>query len=243
MSEEGILVLNDIEKHIACDLIQKFVSGELPYKAWHPAIGGIYEISYEYHSDKHDKFISGIMLGCPYRLRYRDSRRIFFSAWRAKDVCSIFYDMVVMTHILANKETNIEEYYLPFKVDLNTNTYVFITGDIAVWLMHFGSVIRKEPVKVSHKSQYTLSVFDESETGVYGGLIERLKAENYDDVYVLQIWIRGEVLYFAIADGAITRSLNQRIFTEKEEKDLIRKSYKSMNEKYRLIDFSKPVHD
>ncbi|MDR1148563.1 MAG: hypothetical protein LBK66_08020 [Spirochaetaceae bacterium] len=243
MLKESILVLNNIEKQIACTFIQEFVNGEFPHKGWNPANGGIYEISYEYHSGRQDKFISGIMLGCPYKLRYRDKQRIFFSAWNAKDVCSLFYDMVMMTHLMAQKLITIDDHYLPFEVDLNTETYVFFTGEIAKWLVYFGAKVRKDEPKAVQESQYILRVFDEPDTGVYGGLIERLKAENYDDVYVVQIWIRGEICYFAIADGSILRPGNQRLFTGKEEADLIRKLNKFVNDRHNPLDLSKSVYN
>ncbi|MDR1147591.1 MAG: hypothetical protein LBK66_03055 [Spirochaetaceae bacterium] len=243
MSKESILILNGIEKHIAGNFIQEFVNGEFPQKGWHPGRGGIYEISYEYHSCKQDKFVSGIMLGCPYKLRYRDRQRIFFSGWNVKDVCSIFYDMVVMTYVMAKKEIDLDDYYLPFEVDLNTETYVFFTGEIAKWLVYAGTKLKTEVSRTVHESQYILHVFDEPGTGVYCGLIERLKAENYDDVYVLQIWIRGEVHYFAIADGSVLRPGSQRLFTGKEEADLIRRLNKFVNDRYNPIDLSKFVHD
>jgi hypothetical protein len=101
----------------------------------------------------------------------------------------------------------------------------------------------KEESKAVHESQYILRVFGASNTGAYGGLIERLKAENYDDVYVLQIWIRGEICYFAIADGSVLRPGSQRLFTGKEEADLIRRLNKFVNDRYNPIDLSKSVHD
>jgi hypothetical protein len=243
MSKESILVLNSIEKQVAHIFIQEFVNGKFPHKGWHPASGGIYEISYEYHSGRQDKFVSGIMLGCPYKLRYRDRQRIFFSAWNVKDVCSIFYDMVMMTYAMAKKEIYLDDYCLPFDVDLNTETYVFFTGEIAKWLVYAGTKLKPEKSRTVHESQYILRVFDEPDTGAYGGLIERLKAENYDDVYVLQIWIRGEVHYFAIADGSVLRPENQQIFTGKEEADLTRRLNKFVNDRYNPIDLSKFVHE
>jgi hypothetical protein len=242
MSKESILVLNGIEKQIAGIFIQEFVNGEFPHKGWNPANGG-YGISYEYHSGKQDKFVSGIMLGCPYKLRYRDSQRIFFSAWNVKDVCSLFYDMVMMTHVMAKKEIDLDDYYLPFEVDLNTETYVFFTGEIAEYLVYTGTKLRTELPNAVQESQYILHIFDEPDTGVYGGLIERLKAENYDDVYVLQIWIRGEICYFAIADGSLLRPGSQRLFTVKEESDLIRRLNKFVNNRHDPMDLSKSIHE
>jgi hypothetical protein len=243
MSKESILVLNDIEKQIAGTFIQEFVTGELPPRCSNPTSGGIYEISYEYHSGKQDKFVSGIMLGCPYKLRYRDRQRVFFSAWNVKDVCSVFYDMVMMTYVMAKNEIDLDDYYLPFEVDLNTETYVFFTGEIAKWLVYSGTKLKTDESRAVHESQYIVRVFDEPDTGAYGGLIERLKAENYDDVYVLQIWIRGEIHYFAIADGSMLRPENQRLFTGKEEADLIRRLNKFVNDRYNPIDLSKSIHE
>jgi hypothetical protein len=242
MLKESILVLNGIEKQIAHIFIQEFVNGEFPHKGWNPTYGGIYEINYEYHSGKQDKFVSGIMLGCPYKLRYRDRQHIFFSAWNVKDVCSLFYDMVMITYVMAKKEIDLGDYCLPFEVDLNTETYVFFTGEIAKWLVYAGTKLKTEVFMTIHESQYILHVFDQPGTGVYGDLIERLKAENYDDVYVLQVWIRGEICYFAIADGLVLRPKNQRLFTGKEESDLIRRLNKFVNDRRNPLDLSKSVH-
>jgi hypothetical protein len=243
MSKESILVLNSIEKQIAHIFIQEFVNGNILHKGWNPASGGIYEISYEYHSGKQDKFVSGVMLGCPYKLRYRDRQRIFFSAWNVKDVCSLFYDVVLMTNFMAKKEIYLDDYCLTFEVDLNTETYVFFTGEIAKWLVYSGTKLKTGESRAIHESQYILRVFNEPDTGAYGGLIERLKAENYDDVYVLQIWIRGEVNYFAIADGLVLRPKNQRLFTGKEESDLIRRLNKFVNDRHNPLDLSKSIHE
>jgi hypothetical protein len=242
MTSESILVLNDIEKKIAHDLIKKFAAGKLPPKGQNPASGGIYELSYEYHPGKQDKSVSGIMLSCPYKLIYRDKRRIFFSAWNVKDVCSLFYDMVMWAHFMSKKIINIDDYHRPFEVDLDTETYVFFTGEAAKWITLFGKKMRNKEPKAIHESQYVLRIFDRPKADVYDGLIERLKAENYTDVYVIQVWIRGEVLYFALADGAMLRSGKQRPFTHKEEADLVRKLNKFVNDRHDPVDFSKSTH-
>jgi hypothetical protein len=176
------------------------------------------------------------MLGCPYKLRYKDSNRIFFSAWNCKDVCSVFYDVVAIIHVFIGQEMNIPEVYMPFDVDLHTERYVFFAVDVADSFILITDHISKNEPRVSYNSQYILSVFDESKENVYSVLIQRLKAEGYSKVQILQVWIRGEILYYAIADGAVLRPEHQRTLTPKEEEDLIRKTYKSVNNKFHPVD-------
>jgi hypothetical protein len=56
----------------------------------------------------------------------------------------------------------------------------------------------------------------------------------------LQIWIRGEILYYVVADGAVLRSEYQRNLTPKEEADLIKKIYKAVNNRFRTVDLNQP---
>jgi hypothetical protein len=242
MRVESILILNGIEKQIAYDFIETLAAGELPPRGRNTtAARGLSEISYEYRIDKQDKIVSGIMADCAYKLRYRDRQRIFFSSWDVKDVCSIFYGMVMWANIMSERIVNMDDYYLPFEVDLNTETYVFFTGEAAKWIARFGEKMRNKEPWAIHESQYVLRIFDSPRSDVYDDLIERLKAE-YDEVYVIQVWIRGEVLYFALADGAMLRSEKQRFFTAKEEADLARKLEKFVNDRHDPVDLSKTTH-
>jgi hypothetical protein len=63
--------------------------------------------------------------------RYVNPNRIFFSAWDCKDVCSVFYDMIGIIHVLTKRDLHIYDLYLSFDVDLRTEAYVFLTGDTA----------------------------------------------------------------------------------------------------------------
>jgi hypothetical protein len=56
-----------------------------------------------------------------------------------------------------------------------------------------------------------------------------MRADGYSDIRILQTWIRGEILYYAVADGVALRPKDQRSLSPKEEQDLIRKIYKAMN--------------
>jgi hypothetical protein len=236
MFKEYIFVLNDIEKQIADDLIQKLSAGDMPPKGQNHEPLVIQQLSYEYYSSKQEKIVRGVMLGCPYRLRYRDRERIFFSAWDCLDACSIFYDAVAIIHVMAKAEMNTVELYRPFEVDLHTETYTFLTGETAGSFALIADHLCKEVHKLSYSSQYILSVFDDSEKSSYDALIQRLKTEGYSKIQILQVWIRGEILYYAITDGIVLRSSHQRILNAKEEEDLLRKIYKHVNDRFRSVD-------
>jgi hypothetical protein len=234
MQNESILVMNDIEKEIAEGLIRKINDGNIPAKG---QVTGI-NMGYECFFDKQEKIIHGFVSGCPYRLRYRDSNRVFFSAWHCKDVCAVFYDMVALIHSLSYADLRISELFRPFDVDLNTERYVFFSTDTAVSFAPIADRICGMPFKMLHGSQYVFSVFDDSDDCKYSELIQRYKAEGYSKVQILQIWIRGEVLCYALVDGAILRPERQRTLTAKEEADLARKMQKELNDKFRRIDLA-----
>ncbi|MDR3124019.1 MAG: hypothetical protein LBU16_09615 [Treponema sp.] len=230
MPKEIVFVLNVIEKQMAEELIQKMESGSLAVKKQTNNTNDIRsEISYEYRSAKQEKILSGAMLDCPYKLRYRDSNRIFFSAWGCKDVCSVFYDVIMVIHVMNRLDVRLNEVYEEFEVDLNVESYVFLAGPIAASFVDMSGFLDTAVQNISHNSQYILSTFQESNHGVYGALLEKLKAEGYSDIRILQAWIRGEILYYAVADGVILRPQYQRTLSPKEEEDLIRKIYKAMN--------------
>jgi hypothetical protein len=236
MHKEYIFVLNDLEKRIADELIQKLSAGDMPPKGRNDEALAIQQLSYEYYSGKQEKIVQGIMLGCPYKLRYRNSERIFFSAWDCKDVCSIFYDMVAIIHVMTKQNMHIVKLYRPFDVDLHTETYTFLTGNTAGAFVDIADHLCKEVYKISYNSQYILSVFDESDKCGYEALIQRLKTEDYSKIRILQVWIRGEILYYAIADGVVLRSSRQRVLSAREEEDLLRKIYKAVNDRFRPVD-------
>jgi hypothetical protein len=237
MSKESTFVLNDIEKQIADDLIQKLSAGEIPPQKQHKESLAIQQFSYEYYSGSQEKIIRGIMLGCAYKLRYRDSKRIFFSAWNCKDVCSVFYDMAAIICVMTKQDVNTVELYRPFDVDLHTETYVFLSGDTARAFTLIADHLCKEVHKLSYNSQYILSVFDETDECGYDTLIRQLQAEGYAKIQVLQVWIRGEILYYGIVDGAVLRPSGQRVLSSKEEEDLLRKIHKAINDRFRPVDF------
>ncbi|MDR2394125.1 MAG: hypothetical protein LBD93_08235 [Treponema sp.] len=239
MPIESIFVLNDIEKQMAENLILRMDSGAIPAKRKTTDTNDIHsEISYQYSSTKQEKNLCGLMLDCQYKLRYRNSNRIFFSAWNCKDVCSVFYDVITITHMMAQLDYNVHKMYQPFEVDLNLEGYVFFTGQIARSLLDITDYLNDCNGKVSHNSQYIASVFREQECGVYDVLIAKLKADDYSLVQILQVWIRGEILYYAIADGVVLRPRYQRNLTSKEEADLIRKIHKTTNDLSRTVDFT-----
>jgi hypothetical protein len=240
MSIESVLVLNDIEKQMAEDLILEIDSGVIPAKRRTTDTNDVHsEISYEYSSIKEEKTLRGLMLDCRYKMRYRNRNRIFFSAWDCKDVCSVFYDVISITRMMAKMDYKPHKVCLPFEVDLDVENYVFFTGQIARTFVDISDYLNHDGEKTSCNGQYTSTVFIEPECGVYAALIEKLKADGYSQVRVLQEWIRGEILYYAIADGMVLRPRNQRFLTTKEERDLIRKLYKTTNDLSRLVDFSK----
>jgi hypothetical protein len=238
MSIESVLVLNDIEKQMAEDLILEIDSGVIPAKRRTTNTNDIHsEISYEYNSTKEEKTLRGLMLDCRYKLRYRNHNRIFFSAWDCKDVCSVFYDVVSLTRMMSKLDYSPHKVYLPFEVDLDVEGYVFFTGQIASSLLDIADYLNHDGEKTSCNSQYISTLFMEPEYGVYDALIGKFKADGYSQIRVLQMWIRGEILYYAIADGMVLRPRNQRYLTSKEEHDLIRKLYKTTNDLSRLVDF------
>jgi hypothetical protein len=241
MPKESILVLNDIEKQIADKFMQKLITGDIPPKGENVEPQGIYHLNYEYYSGKQEKIVRGVMLGCAYKLRYKDGNRIFFSAWDCKDVCGMFYDVVMIICTLAKQNIHIEEFSRPFDVDLHTEAYVFFTGDVAASFVRMTDHISKDAHRLFLNSQYTFSVFDESDKGEYGALIQQLKAEDYSKIQVLQVWIRGEILYYAIADGAVLRPPNQRILGSREEEDFIRKIGKTVNHRFRPMALDKAI--
>ncbi|MDR0378582.1 MAG: hypothetical protein LBI62_01300 [Candidatus Accumulibacter sp.] len=246
MREESVLVLNNIEKMIAGELIRRLDEGIIPDKGWNAGAGGIFCVSYEYHPDKQQKIVRGIMLGCPYKLRYKDDAHVFFSAWDCKDVCSIFYDMVVLIGIIGKDDFDFDNLHWHFAVDMHTESYVFSTGELAGWIVRLADYINKEALlkentkKVHRSSQYVISVFDEPDKCAYSALMERLKAEAYSMVRILELWIRGEILYYVIADGVVLRPQYQRRLTPKEEADVIRKAYKIVNDRFRLMEVDEP---
>jgi hypothetical protein len=100
--------------------------------------------------------------------------------------------------------------------------------------------LHKDKGRVSHNSQYVLSVFEAGDRSEYEALIDLLKAGGYSTVRILQIWLRGEILYYAMADGVVLRPEHQRAVRPKEEADLIRKIYKTVGKLSRPVDFTRP---
>jgi hypothetical protein len=226
---------------MAEELVLKLSSGAIPAKQRTHNTNDINsEISYEYYSTMQEKIIRGLVLDCPYKLRYRDSNRIFFSAWDCKDICSVFYDVMAVIRVMTKLDFNINEIYREFEVDLNVADYVFYTGQIASSFVDITDFLENDPNKVSHSSQYIFSVFAESDNSVYAALIKKLKAEGYSRIRILQVWIRGEILYYVLADGTVLRPKGQRSLSSKEEQDLIKKIYKSTNNLYRSVEFDPP---
>jgi hypothetical protein len=243
MPHESVFVLNELEKEIAKAVFQKLASGSISSREETNQTNDIHSvISYEYRSTKGEKIIHGLMLGCRYRLRYRDNRRVFFSAWDCKDVCSLFYDLLTIIHVMNKLDLKFIDIHREFEVDLNSKEYVFCTGEIALSFVKIIEYLATpDGGKLSYNSQYILSIFDESGGGTYTGLLEKLKADGYSRIHILQIWIRGEILYYAMADGAMLRPEHQRSLTSKEEQDLIRKIHKAANKLSRPVDFNKPA--
>jgi hypothetical protein len=236
MREESVLVLNDIERQLAENLIQKLSAGNIPAKGRNDK----HAVNYDYCSGKKEKIVRGMILGCQYKLRYRDSDHIFFSAWDCTDVCGFFYDVVGIIHVLTKQgELRVFELFHPFEVDLRTETYVFLATEVAASLISIVDFLIKRSNKVFYNSQYILSIFDEADRCSYDTLIQSFKAEGYSMIQILQVWIRGEILYYAIVDGTVQRPQRQRILNSREEEDLIRKTYKTVNNKFRRIDLTK----
>jgi hypothetical protein len=237
MAVEHVFVLNTIEKQAVEELILKLDSGVILTKQKTNNTNDIHsEISYEYRSTKAGKTIHGALLDCWYRLRYRDNNHIFFSAWDCKDVCGVFYDLIGIIHLLNDRMLYLRELHREFEVDLNLAGYVFVTGPVAGSFVNMADYLSSHDREASHNSQYIHSIFTESDKGVYDALIEKLKAAGYSQIRILQLWIRGEILYYVIADGVVLRPGHQRSLTNKEEQDLIRKTYKTVNELSRTLE-------
>jgi hypothetical protein len=237
---ESVFVLNDIEKKAAEDLILKMDSDSVPLKKQTNNTNDIHsEISYEYLSTKEEKAIRGRILDCRYKLRYRGANRVFFSAWDCKDACSIFYDALAVIHAMTGMDFNLKNVHIPFTIDLNMDGYVYLTGEIAESFVNMAKYLNNSggENKVAYNSQYLFFVFTESEPGEYAALIEKCKAGGSSHIQVFQVWIRGEILYYVLADGAILRPGPQRDLSSKEEEDIVRKIYKSANELSRSVDF------
>lgn len=231
MGSESVFILNDLEKEMVEGLMRDINSGNIPAKGRATGIN----VTYEYLSCKQEKIIRGVILGCYYKLRYRDSNHIFFSALDCKDVCAIFYDMVGLIYSLITGSLRMSERFRPFDVDLRTERYIFFATDVVASFVPFTDHVSRMPRKTLHSSQYIFSVSEESDDCVYKGVIQRFKTEGYAKIQILQVWIRGEILYYAIADGAILRSEHQRPLNSKEEADLIRILYKEVNNKFQRV--------
>jgi hypothetical protein len=239
--KEFVLVLNDMEKQMAENLILKLASGEYPPKKLTTQTNSLHhEISYEYRFNKPEKIIRGAVLNCRYRLRYLDGNRIFFSAWDCKDVCSVFYDMLLLIYVMNKGDVSFPRNRDSFVPDLHTEAYVFCTDQIAVSLAKMADYLHTLPHEVSHNSQYLFSLFEEQREGEYGALIDLLKTNGYSTIRIMEIWIRGEILYYVAADGVILRPGYQRTLTFKEEEDINRKIYKGLNDRFKFVDFVKP---
>jgi hypothetical protein len=238
MQDENVLIMNEAEKEIAKELIRKISAGTIPAKEQNEKL----LLNYECYSTKQETIIRGVLLGCPYKLRHKDSGHVFFSAWNCKDVCSVFYDLVMCIYALnEHEDVHLLELAKPFDVDVRTERYVFLAGDLSASFVSFVDCVSKNPRKANHSSQYVLSIFNESDDCVYAELIQGFKKDGYSKIQILQIWIRGEIFYYAIADGAVLRPERQRILTAKEEEDLVRKIYKNVNGIYRTVDLSAPA--
>jgi hypothetical protein len=239
--QEYALVLNEREKAMVEELLQKLASGEFSDKRLTNETNALrHEISYVYRSDLQEKTLHGAILNCRYRLRRRDGNRIFFSAWDCKDVCSVFYDMLTLIYAMNTGGVSFANHHDPFDPDLHTERYIFCTGQLAASFAKMAEYIHHEVKgRGSYSSQYVFSLFEESHRGEYGALIDALQTGGYSAIRILQIWIRGEILYYVMADGAALRPEYQRALTPKEEADIDRKIYKAINSRYRTIDFSK----
>jgi hypothetical protein len=237
---ESVLVLNSIEKQIAMQLIEKLDSGDIVSSKDIRVDNAIRSrICYEYRSTKEGKILAGLMLDCPFKLRYRDNDHVYFSAFNCKDVCSVFYDVFLILCMMSgrNEDVKLFELHDEINVDLNVERYVFFTGELAGLFIDMMDDLIQDNSKISNSSQYVIAVFYKQDFGVYDELVKKIKADGYSNVCVLQIWIRGEIFYFAIADGLVLRPEHQRGFNSKEEKDLIRKMYKSLDKNTPITDF------
>jgi hypothetical protein len=239
--QEYTLVLNEREKQMVEELLQKLASGEFSDKRLTNETNALrHEISYVYRSDRQEKTLHGAILNCRYRLRRRDGNRIFFSAWDCKDVCSVFYDMLTLIYVMNTGGVFFANHHDPFDPDLHTERYIFCTGQLAASFAKMAEYIHRDiKGRVRHSSQYVFSLFDESHRGEYGALIDSLITGGYSAIRILQIWIRGEILYYVVADGVVLRPEQQRACTPKEEADLDRKIYKAVSDLYHPIDLAK----
>jgi hypothetical protein len=228
VENESVFVLNDIEKEMAEELIRDISAGNIPDKSQAARI----DVAYECFSVKQEKIIRGVVLGCAYKLRYSDRDHIFFSAWDCRDVCSVFYDMMAFIYALAMGDVFIGKLFNSFDVDLRTERYVFFATDVTASFVPFADNLKEKPRKAVHSSQYIFSVFDESDDCKYNDLIRRFKTEGYSKIQILQIWIRGDILYYAVVDGTVLRPEHQRTLSPKEEADFVRKIYKELNNRF-----------
>jgi hypothetical protein len=235
---ESIFVLNDIERAITERLIRKLSTGDIPAKAQYSKI----HLNYEYRCGKNEKVIRGSILDCRYKLRYRDIDHIYFSAWDCTDVCGIFYDAIGIIYMLTEKKEHFIDFYDPFDVDLRTERYVFFGIEAAASFVSIADHIVKNSKKIYNSGQYVLSAFDELDKSKYDALIQKFKTEGYSKIQILQIWIRGEIRFYAIVDDMVLRPEHQRTLNFKEEKDLIRKIGKSIKMKNH-ISMEEPQHD
>jgi hypothetical protein len=231
VGNEVYFVLNDIEKALAEGFIRDINAGTIPDKGQASGIN----LNYECLSSKQEKIIRCYVMGCYCRLRYRDSNHIFFSAWDCRDVCGLFYDMVGIIYSLTTGHLPIGDVFNPFEVDLLTERYIFFATEVAASFVPFVDHIKKMPHKTLHNSQYIFTLFDESDDCRYTGLIERFKAEGYSKIQILHIWIRGDIVYYAIVDGAVLRPERQRVLSPKEEADFVRGIYKNLNDKFKSV--------
>jgi hypothetical protein len=163
MHNEYVLVLNDREKLMAEDFFQRFASGEFHARRSTDKMNDIYnEISYEYRSTKEEQTVHGAIMGCHFKLRYRNRDRIFFSAWDCMDVCSVFYDMIAIIYTINMGDPIFSDTHDPFDLDLRPERYVFCTGESAVSFANMAEHLHSKKEKITSSSQYVLSIFEES---------------------------------------------------------------------------------
>jgi hypothetical protein len=239
MNKESFFIMNDIEKQLAEDLIQKLAAGELPPKKLTTKANDLnYEISYEYRSNKQEQTVQGEILSCRDKLKHRGKGRVFFSAVDCTDVCGVFYDMYMLTYAMNQGDFHIRERHAPLVPDMNTDRYVFCTDKTAASFLEMAVYLRTLKEKALYNSQYIFSLFEEPKEGDYNALIASLKASGYSSVQVIEIWIRSEILYYALADGTVLRPEHQRAFTRKEEADITRKIEKSVNDRFKHVNLA-----
>jgi hypothetical protein len=238
LMREYTLALNDREKQLVEELFQKLASGEFAGERLTNKTNALrHEISYAYHANQQEKILHGAILNCRYRLRRRDRNRVFFSAGDCNDVCSVFYDMLALIYVMNQGDVFFANNHDPFDVDLHTERYIFCTGQLAVSFAKMADYLHFDVKgRVSLSSQYVFSLFEESNRGGYGALIDSLKTGGYSSIRILQIWIRGEILYYVTADGAALRPEHQRALTPKEEADIDRKICKAVTNRLHHID-------